>query len=99
MARLRGYINGTLAGRNDRSATIKNSKLKEEKEMKLGQTIIVSLATMFLAMGMAVAQNYEEDIEQSSAQIRESMEAMGNFVKDVTFDENDIQDMITYWER
>jgi hypothetical protein len=66
--------------------------------MKPVQTIIVSLATLFLAMGIAVAQNYEEDIEQASAQSRELMEAMGNFVKDVTFDENDIQDMITHWE-
>lgn len=66
--------------------------------MKLGQPIIVSLATIILAMGIAMAQNYEEDIEQSSAQVRESMEAMGNFVKDVTFDENDIQNMLTYWE-
>jgi Asp-tRNA(Asn)/Glu-tRNA(Gln) amidotransferase A subunit family amidase len=66
--------------------------------MKPARTIIVSLATIVLAVGLAVAQNHEDDVAQSSAQARESMEAMGNFVKDVTFDENDIQNMLAYWE-
>jgi len=75
-----------------------NNKLKEEKVMKFGKVIIISLAALFLAVGPAAAQNYEESIEQSSLEFKESMEAMGDFVKDVTFDEKDIKDMIAYWE-
>ena len=66
--------------------------------MKFGKVIVVSLAALFLAMGSAVAQNYDEDFEQSSLEFKESMEAMGDFVKDVTFDEGDIKNMIAYWE-
>lgn len=65
--------------------------------MKSCRAMTIFLATLFFSAGVAMAQNYEEDVEKSRRQIKESMESMADFVKDVTFDEEDIENLIAYW--
>jgi hypothetical protein len=70
----------------------------EEMGMKLGREVVVFLAALLLTGAVAAAQTYQQEVEESNLQFRESMEGMANFVKGVTFDEEDIKSIITYRE-
>jgi ABC-type Zn uptake system ZnuABC Zn-binding protein ZnuA len=38
-----------------------------------------------------------EEVEESTQEMQESMKAWAEFIKDVTFDEQDVKDVISYW--
>jgi len=66
--------------------------------MRLFRNITVLLSLLLLTAGAAAAQTHEESVEDSNRKFKESMEAMADFVKDVSFDESDIKAMISNWE-
>ena len=66
--------------------------------MRLLRNVLAFLSLLLLTAGAAAAQTHEESVEDSNRQFTESMKAMGDFVKDVSFDESDIKAMIAHWE-
>ena len=64
--------------------------------MKLVKGVIGFLAALLLTAAVATAQSYEESVEESTREITEMMEGMADFVKDVTFDEDDVKSMVKY---
>jgi hypothetical protein len=93
-----------MSAKKDKSDKIAGNKMKGGYEMKHGKVIVISIAALFLVMGTAVAGTVESDVdfdidaEQSDAEFKESMKAMADFVRDVTFDEDDIKNIIAYWD-
>ena len=66
--------------------------------MRLAGNVIVFLSLLLLTAGAVGAQTHEESVEESNRKFGESMKAMSDFVKDVSFDESDIKDMIAHWK-
>ena len=66
--------------------------------MKIAKSILVLLSLLLAFTSTAAAQSYQESMEDSTRKFNESTEAMADFVKDVTFDEDDIKSMITNWD-
>jgi hypothetical protein len=66
--------------------------------MRLFRNVIALLSLLLLTAGAAAAQTHEESVEESNRQFRESMKAMSDFVKDVSFDEGDIKALIAHWD-
>jgi ABC-type Zn2+ transport system substrate-binding protein/surface adhesin len=66
--------------------------------MKIGKVITVCLAALMLTATTAAAQPYGEAAEESGRRFSEIMKEMGDFVKDVTFEEEDIKSVLKYRE-
>ena len=66
--------------------------------MRLFRNVIVLLSLLLLTAAAAAAQTHEESVEDSNRKFKESMEAMADFVKGVSFDESDVKAMISNWE-
>lgn len=65
--------------------------------MKLGRILIAFLAVSLLVTGTASAQSSMADVDESNREMRESMEAWADFIRDVNFDEKDVNAVIDYW--
>lgn len=65
--------------------------------MKIIKTAFLCLAALLLFAGTASAQSYMAEVEESNRDMQESMEAWADFIKDVTFDEEDVKNVIGYW--
>ena len=65
--------------------------------MRICRSVIALLSLFLLTAGAAAAQTHEETVEDSTRQFTESMKAMADFVKDVSFDEGDIKALIANW--
>ncbi len=66
--------------------------------MKIGKVISLCLAALVLTATTAAAQPYGGAAEESSRRFSEMMKEMGDFVKDVTFGEEDIKSVLKYRE-
>lgn len=66
--------------------------------MNIVKVTVVCLAALMLTATTAAAQPYGEAAEESGRRFSEMMKEMGDFVKDVTFDEEDIKSVIKYRE-
>ena len=64
--------------------------------MKIGRGIVACLAALMLTATAAGAQPYGEAVEESNRKFSEMMKEMAAFVKDVTFDEKDIESALKY---
>jgi hypothetical protein len=65
--------------------------------MKTLRFAAVFLCAAFLSADGARAQSYGEAVEESNREFKESMAAMGEFVKDVNFNESDVKSVIANW--
>lgn len=64
--------------------------------MKSVGNIVAFMAVLFLAATMVTAQSLEENVEESNRKFRETMQEAADFVRDVTFNEDDVKSMLAY---
>lgn len=62
--------------------------------MKFVNTALAFIAFLALSTTMATAQSVQESVEEENRKLRETMEEAADFVKDVTFNEDDVKSMI-----
>lgn len=65
--------------------------------MKIAGVTAVAVCALLLAPIRSAAQSYEQSIEESTREMEKSMDAMAEFVKDVSFNEKDIKSVIANW--
>lgn len=65
--------------------------------MKIAGVIAFAVCGVLLTAGGTRAQPYGESVEESNREFMESMAAMAEFVKDVNFNEEDVQSVIENW--
>jgi len=64
--------------------------------MKFISNAVAFIAVLTLSATMVAAQPLEESVEESNRKFQETMEEAADFVKDVTFNEDDVKSMIEH---